>query len=233
MDKIKTKKVWYKRWWAITLFIIIGIGILGNLFGESDTSSSSSSSNIQKPDSAIEMTTEQIFDEFGELSEIRIEEKIKELKGKRIKTSIYVSKIDKASLSSQYVAMEMYDYPYNLMPYVKAFFPKEEKEELLKANIGDTLVFSGEFVTYNKGSLTDGYIEFTMSEVLEIKSGSVTNSAPTGKISGTAKINECTKLCAGEEYDTPVYRDAWYDTCSQLYYYGGEEAIDKQIADCK
>ena len=167
MDKIKTKKVWYKRWWAITLFIIIGIGILGNLFGESDTSSSSSSSNIQKPDSAIEMTTEQIFDEFGELSEIQIDEKVKEFKGKRIKTSIYVSKIDKASLSSQYVAMEMYEYPYNLMPYVKAFFPAEEKDNLLKANIGDTLVFSGEFVTYKKGGLTS-YIEFTKSKVIEI-----------------------------------------------------------------
>jgi len=227
-------------WLKFALFIILVIiGI--SLTSTSDSVDSEQTGELESVDApkepekemAFEMTTAQLFSEFSKLSDLQIEEKIKELKGKRIKTSIYVSKIDKASLSSQYVAMEMYDYPYNLMPYVKAFFPKEEKEELLKANIGDTLVFSGEFVTYNKGSLTDGYIEFTMSEVLEIKSGSVTNSAPTGKISGTAKINECTKLCAGEEYDTPVYRDAWYDTCSQLYYYGGEEAIDKQIADCK
>lgn len=27
------KKPWYKRWWAITLFVIIGLGILGNLLG--------------------------------------------------------------------------------------------------------------------------------------------------------------------------------------------------------
>jgi uncharacterized protein (UPF0335 family) len=169
MDKTKTKKVWYKRWWAITLFIIVGIGILGNLFGETDTSSSySSSSNIQAPESVLEMTTQQIFNEFNDLSEIQADEKSKEFKGKRIKTSIYVSKIDKASLSSQYVAMEMYEYPYNLMPYVKAFFPAEEKDNLLKANIGDTLVFSGEFVTYKKGGLTS-YIEFTKSKVIEIK----------------------------------------------------------------
>ena len=169
MDKTKTKKVWYKRWWAITLFIIVGIGILGNLFGENETSSSSGS-NIQKPASSIEMTTGQIFDEFGKLSEIQIDEKVKEFKGKRIKTSIYISKIDKASLSSQYVAMEMYEYPYSLLPYVKAFFPAEEKDNLLKANIGDTLVFSGEFVTYKKGGLTS-YIEFTKSKVIEIKKG--------------------------------------------------------------
>lgn len=43
----KVKKAWYKRWWAIALFIIIGLVILGNLFGGNNTSSSSSNSNIQ------------------------------------------------------------------------------------------------------------------------------------------------------------------------------------------
>lgn len=235
MDKTKTKKVWYKRWWAIVLFIFIGFSILGNFVSEpkdvSETTTPPQSTEItakespipstetkgepliecvekwsctnwepiECPSSAtqtrsckdsnncgttnskpsekktctyiervIEMTTEQIFKEFSDLTELQIEEKIKEFKGKRIKTSIYVSKIDKASLSSQYVAMEMYEYPYNLMPYVKAFFPAEEKDNLLKTNIGDTLVFSGEFVTYKKGGLTS-YIEFTKSKVIEIK----------------------------------------------------------------
>lgn len=168
MEKEKVKKAWYKRWWAITLFILVGLGILGNLIDGNDTSSSSSNSNIQRPDYVLEMTTEQIFDEFRGLSDIQIDEKLKEFKGKRIKTSIYVSKIDKASLSSQYVAMEMYEYPYNLMPYAKAFFPAEEKDNLLKANIGDALIFSGEFVTYHKGGLTS-YIEFTKSKVIDIK----------------------------------------------------------------
>lgn len=35
---MKTKKSWYKRWWAITIFIIIGLGIVGAIFGE-DTDS--------------------------------------------------------------------------------------------------------------------------------------------------------------------------------------------------
>ncbi len=34
------KKVWYKRWWAITLFVIIGFIILVNLFGGDNPSSS-------------------------------------------------------------------------------------------------------------------------------------------------------------------------------------------------
>tara|TARA_Y100000310_G_scaffold28745_1_gene27336 strand:+ start:464 stop:1066 length:603 start_codon:yes stop_codon:yes gene_type:complete len=47
MAEVKTKKVWYKRWWAITLFIIIGLAILGNLFGGNDTSPTPSNSNVQ------------------------------------------------------------------------------------------------------------------------------------------------------------------------------------------
>ena len=47
MAEVKAKKAWYKRWWAITLFIIIGLSILGNLFGGNDTSPSPSNSNLQ------------------------------------------------------------------------------------------------------------------------------------------------------------------------------------------
>ena len=47
MAEVKAKKSWYKRWWAITLFIIIGLVILGNLFGGNDTSPTPSNSNVQ------------------------------------------------------------------------------------------------------------------------------------------------------------------------------------------
>jgi len=40
MTDTKIKKSWYKRWWAITLFIIIGLAIIGNLFGGNNSSSS-------------------------------------------------------------------------------------------------------------------------------------------------------------------------------------------------
>lgn len=161
-----SRQILYIFGWLI--FIVGSACILGNLFGGNDTSSSSNL-NIQKSDYVFdyvfEMTTEQIFNEFRELSNIQIEEKLKEFKGSRIKTSIYVSRLDKVPLSSQYVAMEMYEYPYSLSPYAKAFFPAEEKDNLLKVNIGDTIIFSGEFVNYHKGS----YIEFTKSKLIEVK----------------------------------------------------------------
>ena len=115
---------------------------------------------------------EEIFDVFSGLSELQIEEKVKEFKGKRIKTSIIADKIDKASLSSQYVVIEMYEYPYSYSPYAKAFFPKEEKDNLLKVNISNKIIFSGEFVNYNKGGLTS-YVEFTNSRFIGIENNKI------------------------------------------------------------
>lgn len=43
MVEEKVKKPWYKRWWAITLFVILGLIILGNIFGSKDNTPSSSS----------------------------------------------------------------------------------------------------------------------------------------------------------------------------------------------
>lgn len=47
-----------------------------------------------------------------------------------------------------------------------------------------------------------------------------------------SKIDECTILCAGEDYDIPVVRDAFYQSCYQIYYYAGENELDKEIAKC-
>ena len=51
MKKEKKQKQWYKRWWAITLFIFIGIIIIGSFFGDKNTQNSSklSDENICTP----------------------------------------------------------------------------------------------------------------------------------------------------------------------------------------
>lgn len=43
MVESKPKKSWYKRWWAITLFIFLGLIILGSLFGGNNSTSTSNS----------------------------------------------------------------------------------------------------------------------------------------------------------------------------------------------
>ncbi len=47
MAEAKIKKAWYKQWWVITLFVIIGLSILGNLSGQNNSPDlSSHSANI-------------------------------------------------------------------------------------------------------------------------------------------------------------------------------------------
>ena len=49
MAETKTKRSWYKRWWAIVLFIFIGLLILGGLVEDNNpnpTQTSDSNSNL-------------------------------------------------------------------------------------------------------------------------------------------------------------------------------------------
>ncbi len=49
----------------------------------------------------------------------------------------------------------------------------------------------------------------------------------------TDKLDECTRLCAGDDYNIPYIKNEWYNVCYQLYYYTGIEGLDEQIVDCK
>ncbi len=48
-----------------------------------------------------------------------------------------------------------------------------------------------------------------------------------------SKIEDCTKLCAGEDYNIPYIKNTFWSTCYQVYYYTGEEALDEMITDCQ
>ena len=43
------------------------------------------------------------------------------------------------------------------------------------------------------------------------------------------KINQCTELCAGGDIDIPVIKNTCHSDCYQVYYYGGEGALDDLI----
>jgi|SRR3989344_3204269 len=82
------KKAWYKKWWAISLFIIAGLIILGSLFGGN---SPSSDLNIE--------TGEQIVAKTEEVKTYSI--------GQSIQAGDFKWKVVKSSTATEIVKMSM------------------------------------------------------------------------------------------------------------------------------
>jgi len=132
----KEKKSWYKRWWAIVLFVFVGLIILGNIVSTEETNSSETT---------------------------------------------------KAEVSAGEAKVEV----------VKAVTPEKADQPSIIKSLEDT-----------KQALEDYQDK-------------------------TSKLDECTRVCAGEDYKIPRIKDEWYLVCYQLYYNLGLEALDEQIAECK
>jgi len=45
------------------------------------------------------------------------------------------------------------------------------------------------------------------------------------------KLDECTKLSAGKDINLPAIKNEFYTVCYEIYYYGGEEDLDKFIEE--
>ncbi len=124
--------------------------------------------NTYSTNDYIEVSIDELYNAFGdysELSEIQKKELYKnKYEGKTIKTSIRADKIDEASLSSQYIVLQMSGL---ITCEAKAFFPANEKDKLLKANLKDIIIFTGKLINYDFGFAS--CLEFSDSKVLEIK----------------------------------------------------------------
>jgi len=58
MGEQKAKKEWYKRWWAITIFVLIGLSILGSLVPDDNSSSTDipTETNTQNQETTLDNT---------------------------------------------------------------------------------------------------------------------------------------------------------------------------------
>jgi len=160
-EQSKEKK---KNW---TLYIFLGLLLIGGLtyFGLlTPPSSKTKSAEIKY----LEVDISELYATFSDLSpysEVQKEDLYnREYKDKLIKTSIRADRINKASLGSQYVVLEMRD---RFSCRAKSFFPSSEKDKLLKANTGNTIIFAGELKAYKYGFAS--CVEFGDAKVLEIK----------------------------------------------------------------
>ena len=145
----------------LALFLIGGLAYYGLL-------TPPSSKTISTEPKYLEVDIDELYAIFSDLSpysEVQKEDLYnKAYKDKLIKTSIRADRINKASLGSQYVVLEMRD---RFSCIAKAFFPSSEKDKLLKASIGSNIIFAGELKAYKYGFAS--CVEFGDAKVLEIK----------------------------------------------------------------
>lgn len=154
-----------KRNWILYIFLVLlligGLAYYGLLTPPSPKITTAKAKYLEVDISELYAT----FSDLSPYSEIQKEDLYnREYKDKLIKTSIRADRINKASLGSQYVVLEMRD---RFSCIAKAFFPNSEKDKLLKASIGNTIIFAGELKAYKYGFAS--CVEFGNAKVLEIK----------------------------------------------------------------
>lgn len=201
----KPKKFWYKRWWAIVLYVLVGLWILGSLM----------------PEEKIVYTSEKNESSSKEVLSSNIPQNSAEVKPK-------VETIKKPTCTDE-CSQSTCDESYYINCLIGADGCKDKQpKEKIKGKCGVECLSNSD--CSNDKTCT--------SNKCNKKSDILNSLEETKKVienyqDKTNKLNECTKLCAGDSYDIPAYRNEWYNTCYQLYYYTGMEGLDEQIADCK
>lgn len=82
--------------------------------------------------------------------------------------------------------------------------------------------------TTTKSTADSGGFLDELGKALEELSESLSESSELN-----SKLDECTRVCAGDDYDTPLIRDEFYSVCYQLYYALGMEGLEEEIERCK
>ena len=97
MSEEKVEKEWYKRWWAISLFVLIGLGMIGNIF-EKPTTQIPQNDNIK----AIESIQKDLNIIHNELDDIQKQKKLVNIEDDVVQKEVIpqeISKIDPLSFS--------------------------------------------------------------------------------------------------------------------------------------
>jgi hypothetical protein len=75
----KTQKPWYKKWWAITLFIFFGLIVIGSLADNDNATNQTSTPTPQKQEEQTEVKNEPITQESENKESVQINEEVKKL----------------------------------------------------------------------------------------------------------------------------------------------------------
>lgn len=75
----KTQKPWYKKWWAITLFVFFGLIVIGSLADNDNSTNQPNTPTPQKQEEQAEVKNEPITQESENKESVQINEEAKKL----------------------------------------------------------------------------------------------------------------------------------------------------------
>lgn len=161
----KPKKSWYKRWWAIVLFVFIGLMIVGSLIPDNKPKDEITTTTLRQELSKVKETTTSttitkttttslkdvvkvdavtLYLEY-EQNAIRADESYK---GKLLEVQGVVNKIDKDLFDKEYILF----YSDNIFAGVQCMLKESETSKALSLNPGDEInvqgVVTGKQVVY-------------------------------------------------------------------------------------
>ncbi len=152
----KPKKSWYKRWWAIVLFVFIGLIILGSLIPDREPKNDTTTTTFQlkQPESqetttsttitttttttlqkGIKIDAITLYSEY-EQNAIRADESYK---GKILEVQGSVNKIDKDVFDKEYILF----YSNNIFAGVQCKLKGSETSKASSLNPGDEITVQG------------------------------------------------------------------------------------------
>lgn len=143
MNEVKTKKVWYKRWWAFLIygFIILStIGSLGDAKEKAQVAAQARQEGTLAPAAveaqAIKVTAAQMYADYKE-NEIAGDAKYK---GKLIEVTGTVTSISKDILNTPYIALKTEEYG---IFQVQCMFSKSDEAQLAIIAKGSRITLRG------------------------------------------------------------------------------------------
>ena len=171
------QKPWYKRWWAILIYIFIAlmliqIFIIIPLETKEDAIKTGQDTTTVKQEPVkryLDESLNSIYSKFSSkssLTDLQKEEMWKEYNGKLIKSKVYVHSVDDVMLTGLVMLADLKPRSqYDVTPDLRILFKDEEKPSLLTVSEGDAIWIEGKLNDY--GGIISDLIEIKDAKIVE------------------------------------------------------------------
>lgn len=136
------KKSWYKRWWAITIWVILGLAIIGSLFGSDETPAPTPSDSAapveQKQEISVVSTT---FDDFAIKCDLDATNLQKQDLFKKSFKDKYVEWTGEVTSISEGNRVQVKHCPSTFTSDILISMRNDQRDKLLEIREGDSITY--------------------------------------------------------------------------------------------